>query len=394
MRVLLLAVAAIAATACAPASSRPPVAPTTAGATASPTRAAPSPAARLELERVARVEQPVAMAVRAGDPALYVAQRTGAVVAIRDGSVSAPILDLSAEVSLATEQGLLGIAFAPDGDHLYVNFTDLNGDTRVQEFAMRDGVPDPASRRELLSVDQPYSNHNGGNLVFGPDGYLYIGLGDGGSGGDPHGNAQSLSTLLGKMLRISPAPSEDLPYSIPPDNPFVGRDGGRPEIWAYGLRNPWRYSFDRRPATCGSATSGRTPGKRSTCSPPVRPAAGTTAGTHWRGFTPMRARLRRTRSLRSTCTPTIDGGCTVTGGYVYRGQAIASLQGAYVFADFCVGRLEAIRRGPDGGVTHEMLGPSMQAISSFGEDSAGELYVLSLAGGVYRLTQTGELQAT
>ena len=193
---------------------------------------------------VVELEQPIAMAVRSGDRALYVAEKTGLVVALTPGSDPRVVLDLTDRVSLGSEQGLLGLAFSPDGRFLYVDFTDVNGDTNVTEFAFGDDGADPASERRVLFVDQPFSNHNGGELVFGPDGYLYVGLGDGGSAGDPMGNAQSLSTLLGKLLRISPRPSKGEPYAIPPDNPFVGRDGARPEIWAFGLRNPWRFSFD------------------------------------------------------------------------------------------------------------------------------------------------------
>src|SRR5688500_47667 len=186
---------------------------------------------------VATLEQPLAMAIRRGDRgALYVAQKTGRVVRILDGRIDpVAVLDLSGGVSLGSEQGLLGIVFSPDGRFLYVNYTDTSGDTHVTEYAMRGDRADPATRREVLAVDQPYVNHNGGNLVFGPDGYLYVGLGDGGSGGDPQGNGQSLSTLLGKMLRIDPRPGADRPYAVPPANPFVGRPGARPEIWAYGL---------------------------------------------------------------------------------------------------------------------------------------------------------------
>ena len=155
------------------------------------------------------------------------------------------MLDLTGSVSTGGEQGLLGLAFSPDGGRLYVNYTDPAGDTRIVEYAFADGRADPGSARELLIVDQPFANHNGGNLVFGPDGMLWIGLGDGGGGNDPQGNAQSLGTLLGKMLRIDPRPSGGRPYTVPPDNPFVGTDGARGEIWAFGLRNPWRYSFDK-----------------------------------------------------------------------------------------------------------------------------------------------------
>lgn len=225
----------------------PSVGPSSASSPATP----PPPTPDLErfrghLVRVATVDQPLALSVRAGDQALYIAEKTGRVVAIRDGKVDGrPVLDLSAEVSQGGEQGLLGLAFSPDGRFMYVNYTDLAGDTHVTEFAMLGRGIDTASRRDVLVVDQPYSNHNGGNLVFGPDGHLYIGLGDGGSAGDPEDRAQDLGSLLGKMLRIDPRPDGDRPYGIPSDNPFVDRKGARPEIWAYGLRNPWRYSFDR-----------------------------------------------------------------------------------------------------------------------------------------------------
>ena len=252
---LALVLLAAVVTAC---SSQEPAAPPT-GPTSTGSEAPPSPTgssgggtsnppdladARIRLVPVAELEQPIAMAVRSGDRALYVAEKTGQVVALTPGSDPRVVLDLTDRVSLGSEQGLLGLAFSPDGRFLYVDFTDGNGDTNVSEFAFGDDGADPASERGVLFVDQPFSNHNGGELVFGPDGYLYVGLGDGGSAGDPMGNAQSLSTLLGKLLRISPRPSKGEPYAIPPDNPFVGRDGARPEIWAFGLRNPWRFSFD------------------------------------------------------------------------------------------------------------------------------------------------------
>src|SRR5207248_1174071 len=154
--------------------------------------------------------------------------------------------------STGSEQGLLGLAFSPDGRFAYINYTDRRGDTNIVEYAWTDRGPDRSTRREVLFVDQPHPNHNGGDVVFGPDGHLYIGLGDGGSDartkspGDPHKNGQNLGVLLAKMLRIDPRPADGRPYGIPSDNPFVGQARARPEIWAYGLRNPWRYSFDRR----------------------------------------------------------------------------------------------------------------------------------------------------
>ena len=182
----------------------------------------------VRLQRVAMLQEPVALAVRPDDPALYIAEKEGKVVAIRDGAVDpTPVLDVSSQVSLGGEQGLLGLAFSPDGRSLYVNYTDVDGDTRVVAYTLAGDRADLSSRREVLFVDQPYSNHNGGNLVFGPDGYLYIGLGDGGSGGDPHDNAQSLGTLLGKMLRIDPRPADGAPYRIPADNPSCSSRSAR-----------------------------------------------------------------------------------------------------------------------------------------------------------------------
>ena len=200
---------------------------------------------KLKLTKVAQLEQPVALAVRRGDDGLYFVEKPGRVRVMRAGRLDArPVLDISALVTNSGEQGFLGAVFSPDGSHLYVNYTDKGGDGRIVEYAMRGDRADTATRRELIFLDDPFPNHNGGNLVFGPDGMLWIGMGDSGGSGDPNNNAQSLGTLFGKMLRIDPRPSGDRPYTIPPDIPFVGRDGERPEIWGYGLRNPWRYSFD------------------------------------------------------------------------------------------------------------------------------------------------------
>ena len=251
---------------------------------------------------VATLEQPLALAVRSGDSALYVAQKTGKVIAVRDGmSPRSGAGSLSEQVSLGGEQGLLGLAFSPHGRDVYVNYTDANGDTHITGYAMRDGRADTATGRELLFVDQPYSNHNGGNLAFGPDGYLYIGLGDGGSGGDPHGNGQSLSTLLGKMLRIDPTPFGDRPYGVPADNPFVGRADARPEIWAYGLRNPWRYSFDRLTGDLWIGDVGQSAWEEVDLQPAGSAAERTTAGIGWKATTPTAVRLRR-RVPSDPCT--------------------------------------------------------------------------------------------
>jgi glucose/arabinose dehydrogenase len=340
----------------------------------------------LELELVATLDEPIALAVRDGDPALYLAEKSGRVVAIRDGRDDPdPVLDLSREVSLGAEQGLLGIAFSPDGRFLYANYTDLRGDTNVIEVEVRDGRVVPSTRRVVLHVRQPFSNHNGGHLAFGPDGFLYIGLGDGGSGGDPHGNGQSLSTLLGKMLRIDPQLSGGAPFRVPPDNPFVGRADARPAIWAYGLRNPWRYSFDRLTGDLWIGDVGQTEWEEVDVQP-----AGSSGGENYgwnilEGSHPFFG-----DELPDGVAPIFEyshaeGGCTVIGGYVYRGDAIPELTGAYLFGDLCIGEIEALLV-ENGRVTgHAALGPVVENLSSFGEDADGELYAMSLSGGVYRI---------
>ena len=358
--------------------------------------ASPSPdpaslaGARIDLRRVAVLEQPVALAVRPGEDALYIAEKVGRVVALRgDSAEPEVILDITGEVSQGSEQGLLGLAFAPDGRFLYINYTDVSGHTQVVEFRTADDGVDVGSRREVLFVEQPYSNHNGGNLVFGPDGYLYIGLGDGGSGGDPHGNGQSLQTLLGKMLRISPRPSGDDPYGIPADNPFVGRDDARPEIWAYGLRNPWRYSFDRETGDLWIGDVGQSAREEIDVEP-----AGSSGGLNF-GWNLFEGSLPFLGGSDAGAVgpvyeyPNGTGGCAVTGGYVYRGSRIPDLVGAYVFADFCGGGLEAFVLRDGVAKQHRPLGEVVDAVASFGQDAAGELYVLSLAGPVYRIVPAG-----
>jgi glucose/arabinose dehydrogenase len=337
--------------------------------------------------QVAKLEQPLAMAVRSGDPALYVAEKTGRVIAVRNGRVDPiSVLDLTEQVSLGGEQGLLGLAFSPSGQRLYVNYTDTNGDTRVSGYAMRERRADVATRRDVLFVDQPYSNHNGGNLVFGPDGYLYIGLGDGGSGGDPRGNGQSMTTLLGKMLRVDPEPPGERPYAIPPDNPFVERPGARPEIWSFGLRNPWRYSFDRETGDLWIGDVGQSAWEEVNLQP-----SGSSGGENYgwnlmEGDHPYGDGEPPAEAVRPVFEYSQDdGGCTVTGGYVYRGESIPDLYGAFVFGDFCLGELEALRLRDGRVIDHRVLGAVVPNLSSFGEDTRGELYAMSLGGVLYRL---------
>jgi glucose/arabinose dehydrogenase len=384
-----IVIAAVLAASCTAGTSEAPTDATPASATRAASSAPTAPLGEVQvgLEQIATLDQPLAFAVRHGDPALYVAEKTGRVVAIRDGRVaSRPVLDLQGEVSFGGEQGLLGIAFSPDGRFLYANYTDVNGDTRIVGYEMGDSSVSTRTRRQVLFVDQPYANHNGGDLVFGPDGDLYIGLGDGGSAGDPQGHAQSLDSLLGKMLRIDPRPHGDEPYDIPADNPFVDRAGARPEIWAHGLRNPWRYSFDRATGDLWIGDVGQ-----NTWEEIDRLPAGSPAGANL-GWNLVEGSHRFTGDPPTDAIapvyeyPHASGACTVIGGVVYRGADIPALTGAYLFADLCLGELEAIRLGAGGTVEHAVLGPTVPHVSSFGEDADGDVYVASLDGGVYRLT--------
>jgi glucose/arabinose dehydrogenase len=330
---------------------------------------------------------PLAMAFRTGDPSLYVATQYGRVLAIRGGRVDpAPVLDLTGKISAGGEQGLLGLAFSPDGRFLYVNYTDRNGDTNVVEYGMGEAVADVGSARRVLFIDQPFANHNGGNLAFGPDGYLYIGMGDGGSGFDPLHNGQNLGVLLGKMLRIDPRPSGGKAYSIPPGNPFVGRSDRRPEIWDYGLRNPWRYSFDRETGDLWIGDVGQSAREEIDFEP-----AGSPGGRNY-GWNLMEGTVRQTEDLPPGLVLPIyeyethsGGTCAIVGGYVYRGKAIPSLQGAYLYSDNCAGVIRALRVRGGKVIQERSLGQQLNGFASFGQDQDGELYALSLTGGVYKI---------
>ena len=362
-------------------------APGTAGDSTTTTAAPSGEPPTLRAVQVARIPQAIAMAVRTGDDALYVADKVGRVRAVRGGQIEpSVVLDVSGQVSDGGEQGLLGLTFSPAGSHLYINYTDREGNTRVVEYAFAGGRADTGSRRELLFVEQPFSNHNGGHVVFGPDKFLYIGLGDGGSGGDPQGNGQRLDTLLGKLLRIDPKADGDRPYSIPSGNPFAGRQGARAEIWAYGLRNPWRFSFDRETGALWIGDVGQNSVEEVDA---VEASAGGGQNYGWNRF----EGTRRFSGGSATGTvapvheyPNGGGNCSVTGGFVYRGSRIPALRGTYVFADYCQG--EVLGLVPSGsGLKSVPLGPTLDAVASFGEDADGELYVLSLNSGVHRLEQ-------
>ena len=340
----------------------------------------------MALEPVAQLTQPIAMAVRAGDDALYIAERDGRVRAVVDGDVVAkPVLDMADRVSTGGERGLLGIAFSIDGRTLFASYTDTAGNTGLDAFPFRDGVAVAARGRRLLEVAQPYANHNGGNIAIGPDGMLYLGLGDGGAAGDPQGNGQNPEALLGKMLRLDPADG-----SAPDDNPFVGREGFAPEIFALGLRNPWRFSFDRATGDLWVADVGQNSVEEITVTP-----AGGSAGVNYgwnvfEGSQPYSGEEDLDNGVLPIIEyPTGEEGCAVTGGYVYRGSALPGLRGAYLYSDYCGGFVRAVRMNGARITDRADLGLEVSEIASFGQDGAGELYVLSLAGRVDKLVPAG-----
>jgi glucose/arabinose dehydrogenase len=313
---------------------------------------------------------------------------------IHDGKVqSQPFLDLAGKITTTgQEQGLLSMAFAPDyakSGLFYVDYTDTNGDTRVVEYRRSAGDPlraDPASARQVLAVNQPYENHNGGLLLFGPNRDLYIGLGDGGSEDDPQRNGLNLDTLLGKILRIDPRRSSGRPYSIPSDNPFVGRAGARPEIFEYGLRNPWRFSFDPFNGALAIGDVGQNEFEEVDYLPPAQ-AAGANLG--WSAFEGY-ARFNRDQSPAGAVPPIFvyshqSGGCSITGGYVVRDRGLPTLYRRYIYGDFCIGELHSLIPALPKARDDKSLGLQVPSLSSFGEDSAGHLYATSLSGPVYRL---------
>jgi glucose/arabinose dehydrogenase len=371
-------------------SSTPPVQAT---ATVSPTPAPAVPTraglrgVRVRLDRVAYLQNPIALAFARGDESLYVAQRQGTVRAVRDGRlVRAPILDLSSKVSLAGSQGLLGLAFSPEGSQLFVCYTDRAGDLRLVEYGFEHGVVVKGSLREVLEIHIPSASHQGGDVTFGPDGYLWLSVGDGEEGSDPAGNGQSLKTLLGKLLRIDPNPSGEKAYGIPPDNPF-NRTGARPEIYAYGLREPWRFSFDRATGDLWLGDVGQYSIEEIDYL-----AAGSGAGSNF-GWN----RLEGTKPFsgkapRNAVPPLAEyshdtGRCAVIGGYVYRGAAIPALDGAYVYGDLCDGMIRALVQRGGHRAFGRSLGVHIGTLASFGQGPDGELYVLSQFQGLYRLDQ-------
>jgi glucose/arabinose dehydrogenase len=350
----------------------------------------------IELKKAASgFDQPL-YATHAGDGSgrLFVVEQTGAVRVVEGGRVQPePFLDLSDRIVVGSEQGLLGLAFHPsyeDGQRLFVNYTDLNGDTVVAEYTAAGDRADSSSERVLLRIAQPFSNHNGGALAFGPDGHLYIATGDGGSGGDPMDNGQSLDTLLGKLLRIDvDSDPGTLPYGIPNDNPFVARDGARPEIWAYGLRNPWRFSFDDSTGELWIGDVGESELEE------IDHHSGGGRGVNfgWNDMEGNACHEPPTGCTRSGLELPVaqyshDFGCSITGGYVYRGRSQRALRGVYLFSDYCSGTIWGLDAAQPGAGVKRLLESGL-SVSSFGLDEDGELYLTDLASGtLFRIVAT------
>jgi glucose/arabinose dehydrogenase len=343
---------------------------------------------RVELTLIADLREPVDLVSRPGDPTgLHVAERVGRVSRLESGERTT-VLDMQDRTVARGEQGLLGLTYSPDGGRLYVHYTEPDGTSVVDEYTMgADGTADPASRRELLRLAQPFPNHNGGEIVTGPDGLLYIGFGDGGSANDPLRAGLDTGTWLGKILRIDPTPAGDRAYSVPPGNPFAG-GGGLPEIWSFGLRNPWRFSFDPLTADLWVADVGQNAVEEVNL---VRAADGSGWGVNfgWSAFEGTR-RFHEDQPPEGALGPVHeyehgDLGCSISGGEVYRGTAIPGLAGAYVFADYCVPGIRAIPAGPGPWPEATVLTGDGRAIAGFGRGPDGEVYALSLNGPVYRL---------
>ncbi|MEY2419835.1 MAG: hypothetical protein QOG90_2515 [Actinomycetota bacterium] len=339
---------------------------------------------KFKATQMASLTRPIALAVRPGEPNnVYIAQKGGIVTRLRVGATSASVdpidvVNLSDRISTSDEQGLLGMAFSKDGNTLYLDYTDVNGATQIVAYPYSAGRANASNGKTILAIPHPqYANHNAGQLTFGPDGYLYIGTGDGGGAGDPFGNAQNLGSLRGKILRVAPSPSGG--YSVPGDNPFVGRQGAKGEIWQWGLRNPWRWSFDRANGEQWIGDVGQNQ---------YEEIDHVGAGVRGVNFGWNKREGKHAYNGGATPPGAVDpeievshgnGSCAIVGGYVYRGTAIPGLAGRYLFSDNCRGQIVAAV----GGVARD-VGVTISQPSSFGEDASGELWVLSLSGPVYR----------
>ena len=366
----------------APDTTAPPATGTTSAQDAGPDLASVSVA----LEPLASLERPIDVVAGPVDGALHVATKGGQVLRLGPGGPEV-LLDIGDRVSAGSEQGLLGIELL-DG-WLYADYTNLDGDSVLTGWRLdAGGVPDPASETTLLVVDQPYANHNGGDLAVDGDGLLWWALGDGGSGGDPHGNGQDVGSLLGKLLRIRPTPDGPAPYEIPDGNPFAAGDGAD-EVYTFGLRNPWRIDFDPATGDLWVADVGQSAVEEVNHVPAATVAAGVDGGLDFgwnrtEGDRPFEGEAEP-GDILPVHTYGHDEGRSISGGVVYRGAAIPGLGGAYLFSDFAGGFLDAVAVGAGGAVEHRRLLEDVGDVVGFGTDGDGEVIVLTLSGDVLRL---------
>jgi len=357
----------------------------------------PPSASGLKLETMSTdFSEPVFLTFAPGDATrLFVVEKDGLIRILQNGAIlPAPFLDLTAITTKNNEQGLLGLAFAPDyqtSGRFYVSYTTdgttPGGKSVIARYRVSTdpNIADAASDTTILEADQPYINHNGGMIVFGPDGFLYVGFGDGGNAGDPQGFGQKRNDLLGSLLRIDVSGAG---YTIPPDNPFVGTGGVRGELWNYGLRNPWRFSFDRRTADLYIADVGQADREEVD----VQSPSGGGENYGWNTMEGSECYPPGSSCDKGGLTlPNLEYGhgtaCSITGGYVYRGTALPDIVGTYFYSDYCAGFLRSFKwRG--GTITEQHSWPGAQPpgnVTSFGEDMEGELYILTIQGGIYKL---------
>jgi glucose/arabinose dehydrogenase len=348
----------------------------------------------VELQLVERFDTPVGLAVRPGDPAFYVIEQAGRVVRFDEASGDRrTVLDIADDVDFGGERGLLGLAFSLDGTHAYLDYTDNGGDTNVVEMAVAaDGTFDAGSSRRLLLIEQPYGNHNGGDVLMSADGTLYVAMGDGGSGGDPERRASDPTTRLGALLRIDPTPSGEAPYTVPADNPFADgeHDGvtGAPEVWAWGLRNPWRIDIDPVTGDLWIADVGQNRVEEiDVVSPTADLPAGHGANFGWSAFEGNDRFNDDVPDPGNLVFPVLTyphstGGCSISGGAVYRGSAVPGLEPAYVYSDYCAGTVWALDLAGQRNLT---LVDGLDAVVAVRRGPDGELYVVQASGAVSRI---------
>jgi glucose/arabinose dehydrogenase len=346
----------------------------------------PDPTTATWVQVAGDFRRPLAL-THANDERIFVVEQEGVIWILKNGErLTEPFLDLRQRVNdRSSEQGLLGLAFHPDyisNGYFFVNYTGSNGETRISQFSRSEDPnrADVNTEKLLLTIDQPYGNHNGGSIIFGPDGNLYIGTGDGGSGGDPLGNGQNLETLLGKILRLDIDTAQ--PYAIPTDNPFV-QGGGLPETWAYGLRNPWRITFDTVSGDLYIADVGQNQWEEINYQP-----ASSFGGENY-GWNLREGAHTYTDGEADWEDPVAeyshDIGCSVTGGEVVRDPRMPAWAGLYLYGDYCSGRIWGLLRAEDGAWQSQLLYESNFTISAFGQDSEGRIYLVDYHGGIYRL---------